>query len=631
MCGICGKIDTSDVGNPDALAPMIERLYHRGPDRQATHLMKGCAFGHTRLSIIDLSERGDQPMLSPDGDMMLVFNGEIYNHRDLRCTLEEAGFRFSSRSDTEALLHGYAHWGTDVVDHLDGMFAFAIWDARRNRLFAARDPLGKKPFVWYRRDRALWFASDIVSLLAGLPERPGLRLEAVEAYLRYRYVPGNTSVYAGVEKLPPGHALTYEPLNDEGPVLRRYWRPRYRRDAALTTDTATEMLRPLIVAAVAKRMESDVPLAALLSGGLDSSLIVAIGAKELGVRWNTIGVSFENDPEDESPYARAVAADNETRHEQIELSADFLDELPRVRSFFSEPYADDGAVPSYVAYKALKRHATVAVTGDGGDEIFAGYLHSKGFYWHDKLGPFASIGRASSLGSLFPGYRRSRTLRQAVSLGRYVGLDGPSAFALTRGTAWGTDAAALIRDTVTVDPYLENAYASTEADDDFEKSLVADMLTTLPDAYLLKVDRASMASSVEVRCPLLDRRLVEAAQTVPRGVLMAGGRTKSLQMHIARDYLPADVIDRPKRGFSVPLASFLRRLPPGVLTRLFTDEHSFSRQHLDTAVLDRTLEAFIGGQDNLSYRLWSILCLEIWYRLHFLQTASADHRLSDLV
>ena len=354
-----------------------------------------------------------------------------------------------------------------------------------------------------------------------------------------------------------------------GPLIEPYWTPRFRSEPTTTLEGAVEWIDTLLTEAVARRMESDVPMAALLSGGLDSSLIVAIAAQKLGVRWKTVHARFSNDREGEAHYAKRVSKHCQTEHHEIELSAKHTMMLPRVLNSFSEPYADDSALPSHYVYAALKEHATVAISGDGGDELFAGYLHSRGFMWRDRLGRWPMLSwAAAGIEAVYPGFRSRRWLRHVVSSGRYLGLKSPRAFSLTRSTAWNKDATRLLRGQGESDAYLERAFLRADGGSDFERMLLADIATTLPDAYLLKVDRSSMASSVEVRCPLLDWNLLRAAQTVPRRILMHGGRPKGLEQSVAEKYLPRDVIYRSKRGFSVPLDQFLQDFVPDLLTRV---------------------------------------------------------------
>ena len=637
MCGICGIVVGPDEaghreeGQPSGLEPMLRRLGHRGPDHEGEYRMHGCRFGHRRLAIIDLSAAGNQPMVTGDGQLMVVFNGEIYNHKELRRVLEGEGYVFSSRTDTEVLLHGYRHWGAGLVGRLKGMFALAVWDAEKRTLLAARDPLGKKPFAWYYDRGTFYFASEIGALVSGIPARPDIDLGAVEDYLRYRYVPGNRSVYRGVQKLPPGHMLRYSPSTGAGPLTEAYLTPRYRSETTTTLDGAVEWIDSLLTEAVARRLESDVPMAALLSGGLDSSLIVAIAAQKLGIGWKTIHARFSNDREGEAHYAERVAKHCRTEHREIELSPEHTMMLPRVLNSFSEPYADDSALPSHYVYAALKEHATVAISGDGGDELFAGYLHARGFMWRDKLGRWPMLSwAAAAVEGVYPGYRCHRGLRQAVSLARYLGMKSPRAFALTRSTAWNREAARLLRGQGGGQPYLENAFHNADGGSDFERMLLADIATTLPDAYLVKVDRSSMASAVEVRCPLLDWNLLRAAQTVPRSVLMHGGHPKALEQRIAEKYLPRDVIYRSKRGFSIPLEQFLQSFVPDLLTRVVHAPGSFSTEYLDLDLLDRQIAKFSRGASYLSYRLWSVICLEVWYRLHYLQDIDRETSFAEM-
>ena len=631
MCGICGKLNTTDVHQPGALSGMLKLLEHRGPDHGGTHVLDDCAFGSRRLAIIDLSERANQPMVSPNGEVMAVHNGEIYNHKELRRLLEREGAEFRSTTDTEVILNGYRHWGEQVVERLQGMYAFAVWDATKGRFFAARDPLGKKPFAWHFDRGKLWFASEIEALVAGLPHRPEIDLDAVEAFLRYRYVPGNMSVYKGIKKLPPGHLLIFERGSDSRPTVKEFWAPKYRAEIETTPAAARDKLKTLLVQSILKRMESDVPVAALLSGGLDSSLIVAVAAQELGVRWKTLHARFRHDEAGESRYAEQVAAHCRTEHEEIEVSPEHLDSLPKVLRFFSEPYADDSALPSFFVYEALKKRATVAITGDGGDEVFGGYLHARGYYWRDVLGRHGSLAVcANAVSRLVPGYRRYDSLRHLVGFGRYLGLEPEEAFALTRSTAWNEDARRLLQGAAESDPYLQRSFRSAVGETDFEKMFIADIITTLPDAYLLKVDRMSMAVSVEARCPLLDLDLMNAAHTVPPRILMPRGRPKRLAQQMAEAYLPRELIYRPKRGFSLPLAGFLRQMSPDLITGIVNQTGSFAHQYFDRPLLEEQIQAFYNGDSYLSYKLWSILCLEIWYRLHYSRDIGPTASLQDL-
>jgi asparagine synthase (glutamine-hydrolysing) len=413
--------------------------------------------------------------------------------------------------------------------------------------------------------------------------------------------------------------------------VKVFWIPRYQADVETTPTAAREKLKTLLIQSIDKRMESDVPMAALLSGGLDSSLIVAVAAKELGVRLKTLHARFRHDEAGESRYAEQVAALYRTEHEEIEVSPQHLDSLPKVLRFFSEPYADDSALPSFLVYRALKKRATVAVTGDGGDEIFAGYLHARGYYWREVLGRRRALAvGANALTRLIPGYRRYDSLRRLVSFGRYLGLESAETFALTRSTSWNEDAGRLLERATAPEPYLQSSFRKAQGETDFEKMLIADIVTTLPDAYLLKVDRMSMAVSVEARCPLLDIDLMEAAHTIPPRILMPRGRPKGLAQKIAEDYLPREWIDRPKRGFSLPLAGFLKQISRDLIFGIVNHPKSFAHQYFDRSLLEEQIRNFYLGESYLSYKVWSILCLEIWYRLHYTRDIEPSASLQDL-
>ena len=643
MCGITGKLnlDPSHPVQADLISRMNEVLRHRGPDDQGVWCDRHVGLGHARLAIVDLSAAGHQPMTNETGDVWLTFNGEIYNHRDLRVDLEQRGHRYRSATDTETIIHLYEEHGPECVEHLRGMFAFALWDARRRRLLLARDRFGKKPLVYCQTPAALTFASEIKALLQD-PEVPDALDEvALHHYLTYGYVPGPWTAFLAIRKLPPATLLVWE----NGTVrTHRYWRLHHLPKVTMPEEEAAERLRDLLREAVAIRLMGDVPVGAFLSGGVDSSSVVALMAEAASAPVKTFSIGFDDPSHDELRYSREVAERYGTEHHEFVVTPDALAVLPELVWAYGEPYADSSALPTYYVCRETRRHVTVALNGDGGDEAFAGYdrylatrfaeryhrliRHSGlrqrvfaplalsavgGLAWAGQAGPFpAVVGQKLAVGLA----RLQRFLAAVESpperrYARWVSLlDDPSKVALYtpefHARLAEVDSLALI----------EEAYQDADRTDFVEQTQFVDTMTYLPDDLLVKVDVASMMHSLECRSPFLDHRLAEFAARLPVDLKVRGRTTKYLLKKAMAGHLPARVLRRGKQGFGVPVGSWFRRQLRSLAYDVLLDPGAVQRGLFDPRAVGHLLEEHVTGRADHGQRIWQLLCLELWFRTY---------------
>ncbi|HEX5103613.1 MAG TPA: asparagine synthase (glutamine-hydrolyzing), partial [Pirellulaceae bacterium] len=577
MCGITGAVwNDPRLGlDEPQLVRMTDAIRHRGPDDEGTYLSEyrlrppyeaqpGIALGFRRLSIIDLAG-GHQPMANEDESVWIVFNGEIYNYRDLRRRLEGAGHKFKTESDTECIVHLYEDEGPDCFTHLNGMFAVAIWDARNRRLVLGRDRLGKKPLVYRNEGSRLLFASELKSLLTvpGLPRE--VDPAAVDEYLTYQYVPHPNCILKGYRKLPPGHYAQWQ----EGKLeVRPYWQPDFSHEISISEKDAAERLRELLESAVTMRMRSDVPLGAFLSGGVDSSLIVALMQKNSEQPVKTFSIGFPVAEYDETKYARQVAKHLKTEHHELQVTPDAVGILPKLARHYDEPFADSSAIPTWYVSQMTREHVTVSLSGDGGDELFAGYPRYRAVAMagmFDYLGPLRSLLAARFWQRLPASSRQKSRLRQfkrfseALSLSparRY--LDWISIFNEGRRAALYSDE--FLAELPDSDPFafLNSAWKKMQGRDAVTTASLGDLITYLPCDLMTKVDIASMANSLECRAPFLDYRVAELAAAMPLAYKLHRGRPKRILREAFPELLPAEVTARPKMGFGVPLAQWFR-------------------------------------------------------------------------
>ncbi len=622
MCGIAGIVGGTPA--PRVLNAMLAAIEHRGPDDRGVHAGDGVALGMTRLAIIDLVT-GRQPMSSDDGATTIVFNGEIYNFRAVRAELEARGERFRTQSDTEVILRAWQLDGERCVDRLRGMFAFAVWDARRGRLFLARDRVGKKPLYYWQGAGTLVFASEIKALLCH--PGPGREVDwpAFHHYLAYGYTPGARSAFAGIAKLPPGHTAIFE----SGTLTpRRYWSLPAAAPTAPRLDQheLAEGIRSEIREAVRLRLEADVPVGAFLSGGVDSSIVVACMREVTSGRLPTFSIGFGDSAAswDELPYARQVAERFGTEHHEEILEPKAAELAPLIVRGFDEPFADSSAIATYAVAAATARHVKVALSGIAGDETFAGYPRYMGVRvseaWTRVPGWLRRPVGAAAAGALRESYT-SRNLRDWVvrfAAGaeqplpeRYFGwtrfFDTPTLHAL---------ATPALRAALTGDPDAAGraAWATRGWGDAVDGAFRIDLATYLPDDLLTMADRMSMASSLELRAPFCDHRVIEASLAIPPRVKTPRLRLKGLLKSIYADVLPPAVLNHRKQGFMIPLARWLREDLRPLLDDLLGPEQVRARGLFRVETVERLRAEHVAGQRSHSDRLWTLMMAELWLR-----------------
>jgi len=613
MCGISGLAS----GGPGGLAVeplrrMTDALRHRGPDDEGCYVDPGhrALLGHRRLSIIDLAS-GHQPVFNEDGRVAVVFNGEIYNFQELRAELEGQGHRFATHSDTEVIVHLYEELGAACVARLRGMFAFAIWDERRGELFLARDRVGKKPIYYAVANGTLYFASEIHALYE-IPEIPReLDYDALDQYLTYSYIPSPRTVYKAIRKLPPAHTLSF---GSRGLSLSRYWEPDYREKTTMGYEEALRELRRLLVDAVRVRLVSDVPLGAFLSGGVDSATVVAAMCQSSDRPVKTFSIGFAADEYNELPYAAEVARRYRTEHQEFVVEPNQLDVLGEIVRHYGEPYGDSSAVPTWHLSRVTRQHVTVALNGDGGDELFGGY----DWYRNIHLLNVASrppIGLVARAAARVAGAALPRRIGRGLSL---LGAPEERRFQSLRSYLDQKDRETLYHEEFrrrlggTAEAYLHERY-DRSLPSDYDRMFGADFVSYLPEDLLVKVDRASMAHGLECRSPLLDQELVAFASRLPAEWKIGRGRTKRILKDAVADWFPRGFLDRPKQGFSVPVGNWFKaELQPFVRDRLV--DGPFGRLPLvrRERVIQLLREHSTGARDHET-RIWNLLMLSLWF------------------
>ncbi|MFH1571934.1 MAG: asparagine synthase (glutamine-hydrolyzing) [Gemmatimonadota bacterium] len=626
MCGIAGKVLAAPDGAVDRslVARMCDRLRHRGPDDEGLRVQGRVGIGMRRLEVIDL-EGGHQPMANEDGSLWIVFNGEIYNYRLLRQELEAKGHRFASQSDTEVILHLYEDLGAECVERLRGMFAFALWDSVRDQLFLARDRLGKKPLFYADLGHGLTFASELGAMLCDPEVDAELDYRAVDEYLTYLFVPHPRTIYRRVRKLPPGSRAVYRAGRLE---VERYWTVEYRpASAAGGYREAEDELEALLLEAVELRLAADVPLGAFLSGGLDSSLIVAL-MRRLRADVQTFSVGFQDASFDELGNARRAAAALGTRHREFRVSYGVRELMPDLLEHFGEPFADASAIPTYHLSRVTREHVTVALSGDGGDEVFGGYRRYiaglwAGVYnfpaWRAPVWGMEQLaGRLREPAGYYGASWRKKIRRFAEFARRRRELPGSSwDFFLTEADKQrlytGHFAAVLAAD---ADPASLAPYQASQSQAGDQSSAWLDLMTYLPDDILTKVDRMSMATSLEVRCPLLDHVVVEHMARMPRHEKFGYLSGKRLLRRMAARHLPAEILQRPKHGFAVPMARWLKAELRPWMEELLLSSASRSRALFEPSVVGQMVDLHLSGRRDLSQQLWALMVLELWLSTH---------------
>jgi asparagine synthase (glutamine-hydrolysing) len=621
MCGIAGIVhrDPSHTVNEGLLHRMCLSLRHRGPDDQGIFRQGPVGLGVRRLSIIDL-DTGHQPIPNETGTMAVVLNGEIYNFRDLRRRLEAQGHQFRTRTDTEVVIHLYEEHGVEAVQQLRGMFALALWDGEQQRLLLARDRLGKKPLHYATLADRLLFASEIKSILQDSEVSTAIDVQALDAYLSFQFIPHPMTIYQAVRKLPPAHWLIWE----RGTVtIERYWRLDFGRKVPIKHGELGEALRAQLAEATELRLMSDVPLGALLSGGIDSSAVVALMTQAMNRPVDTFAVGFTEEAYNELPYARQVAQHLETKHHDMVVKPDIIGILPSLIWHYDEPFADTSAIPTFYVSQMAKRHVTVILNGDGGDEAFAGYDKYRLGRWQRAWTYLPERWRQPLaqrlLAPLLDGHRvmgerlRTRLARSclpyadAIFYPEFFDAHGRTTLYLPWVRAALDYQASPLAGLV--------AEGLAQLDDPIDLMQWLDYQWYLPGDLLVKMDIASMACSLEARSPFLDHHVVEFCAALPSTAKTDGYLRKIALREAFRGLLPQTILDRPKQGFSIPLRGWLRGPLAPLARDLLVDQPRGLGEFFDLVVIRQMFEAHLRGQRNHAHRLWALMVFALWHRL----------------
>jgi asparagine synthase (glutamine-hydrolysing) len=621
VCGICGILSfDGSPGDASVIARMNRTLVHRGPDDEGIHVGPSIALGERRLSIIDLSSAATAPLSNEDRTVWVVFNGEIYNFQELRTQLTDRGHRFRTGTDTEVVVHLYEEYGIACLTHLRGMFAFAVWDAVRGQLFAARDRFGKKPLVYAKTASAIVFGSEIKAVTA----HPAIAIEphyaAIDAYLTYQYVPSPLTAFVGINKLPPAHFLL---CTTSGEIrVERYWSP----PAAVTTTTASvaeleaELLRQLREA-VRLRMVSDVPLGAFLSGGVDSSSIVALMAQESTTPVRTFSIGFQEEAYNELPFARLVAQRYGTEHHEHIVTPQVAEVLPTLVKHYNEPFADSSAVPTFYLSKLTREHVTVALSGDGGDEAFSGYGRYGQVARWERTGVIPRAARrfvatvASSVLDRLP-YRNTtaRVARAFAMLGGALPERYLLAMTVLKPQEQRVCYTREFQGLLERERHPPLTLPWSPEVDGIDWMMQHDRHFYLPDCLMVKTDIASMANSLEVRSPMLDHVFMEFSATIPSSLKRNGSGGKKILKSAVRSLVPEPVINRRKAGFGLPVGPWFRTAWAEPLRELVLDDRATKRGLFNRDALRRMVDDQVTGRRDWSDRLWSFTFLESWFR-----------------
>jgi len=629
---VSASLDTLD-------SRMHDLIGHRGPDDEGLCAARHVGLGNRRLAIVDLTSAGHQPMSTDDGLLWITYNGEIYNFPELRTDLEARGHRFRSHTDTEVILALYREFGVDCLDRLRGMFAFAIWDADNERLFIARDRVGKKPLHYWVDADGIAFASEPKAFLADPGFIPRPDLAAISLYLTYQYVPSPASAFAGVAKLSPGHYL----IAENGRITtRRYWRLRYGDKTQIGEEEACREIVSRLREAVRIRLLSDVPLGAFLSGGIDSSAVVAL-MSELGGRVKTFSIGFEQKEYDETEHARVIAKRFGTDHHEFVVRPDAVEVIPELVWHYNEPYADSSAIPSYYLAKLTREHVTVALNGDGGDEDFAGYdryVANLAAARTDRIPRGLRVAAARTAGLV----GRGRNPKSILSRGqRFLGAlaDTP----VDRYARWVSHFAPPLKDELCTPDFsrrsgdghafalIREAFAGSDAKNLVDATLDVDVNTYLPEDLLVKMDIATMANSLEARSPFLDHQFMEFCASLPSQFKLGGLVKKRVLKRALRGVIPDEIIDRPKMGFGVPIDHWFQHELRPLAEDVLLDTTARDRGYFNPAVVARLLDEHVRGVARWHSQLWNLLMLELWHRTFIDRRPDADpvsHRLVEI-
>jgi asparagine synthase (glutamine-hydrolysing) len=634
MCGICGKFDFSNQGiNQDLIKKMTQSFSYRGPDDEGSYIKTPIGLGHRRLSIIDLSPSGHQPMCNEDESIWLVFNGEIYDFDVLRTGLKQKGHTLKSRTDCEIVIHLFEDEGIRCLHHLNGMFAFAIWDTRFQQLWLVRDRFGIKPLHYYWDEKRLVFASEIKAILCDPSVPKEIDWEALDLYLTLNYIPAPMTIFKDIKKLPPGHFLSAK----KGEIsLESYW--DISLDPLPSETSGRELPRAhgrrlfqLMEDAVRRRLISDVPLGAFLSGGIDSSIIVALMARNAARPVKTFSIGYKDLPSfDETRYARDVAAFNNTDHHEFKLGyRDILDAFPMVLENLDEPFADSSAVPTFIVSRETRNHVTVALSGDGGDELFAGYRMYQGEYWaryYARMPAFIRNQVIARLADALPDTREKPSLDKLRRIKKFI--KGMSNAFEERFYGWREVFPFSMRKDLLKFPLKENYYlrliyemVEKEKDrffgDTINMMLYMDVKGLLPNDMLIKVDRMSMANSLEVRVPFLDYLVAEYIFRLKGDTKLRGRTGKYILIETFKDLLPPSLHSRPKWGFEMPIGAWLKKELKFLIDDYLEEDKIKKQDIFHHEIIRDLIGRHMSGRQDTSWHLWNLIVFQHWYRMYF--------------
>lgn len=625
MCGICGGIalksdvitNSIDIGN------MIRSLGHRGPDNAGSYINNRVMLGHTRLSIIDLSVSGNQPMANEDKTVWIVFNGEIYNFQELRLDLLKKGHHFTSSSDTEVVLHGYEEWGAGCLDKFEGAFAFLIWDEKHGQFMAARDRFGEKPFYYTFANGFFYFASELSSLLEILPTRPQIDPVSLDLYLSYLFISAPYTIYEGIRQLPPANYILADTLGNF--QILRYWFLSFANKTNESIKTIKDQIRKLLANAVSIRTISDVPIGVLLSGGVDSATIVASMREVTEGDILTFSIGSTDPSMNELERARLISRLFGTKHNEFIAKPDAIEIIPELIWHFGQPFADSSAIPTYYVSSVAHQHVKVVLSGDGGDEMFAGYSRYRLAWILQLLKKSPMI-----LRKIYSGFFKrtnftssNRIIQRFSNIDRLMNIDEPYSFShsfaqgfiQTRSSLYNPHFMKLLEGNNALDIFAA-FYGEADGNSLLDRWINSDLLTMLPGDYLTKVDIASMACSLEVRVPFLDRKLAEYSASIPSSIKMPLGKQKRILKEAFRGILPNETLDHRKTGFSVPIHNWLRNELAIYVDKLMLEERSnIIETYLNSNQIKKICLAHRNGDDSLTTKVWGLLNLIIWEKM----------------
>lgn len=623
MCGIVGFVSkNSNSADRSILEKMNAAITHRGPDDDGFYLNEGVALGMRRLSIIDLAG-GKQPIHNADKTKWIVFNGEIYNYRELRDDLEKRGHRFYTNSDTEAIIHLYDEYGADCLEHLRGMFAIAIWDTADKSLFLARDRVGKKPLLYSHQSNGnLIFGSEFQAILKHPDISREVDLQAIDSYMSYLCIPAPQTAFKQIRKLEPGHWLRWKGGSVE---TKRYWQPDFSRKIKISEEDAINETTRILRESTKLRMISEVPLGAFLSGGVDSSIIVALMAQESSQPVKTFSIGFEEQDFSELKYARRVAEHIGAEYNEFIVRPNAMEVIPTLVEHYGEPYADSSAIPTYYVAKETSKHVTVALNGDGGDESFAGYERYAAMQMAEtykripqklrKLFVEKAVNLLPTSELKRSRFRDAKRFIQAANLPkteryfRWMSTFNRDA----KFDLYTDDFAASVAEQ-NPSEYMDQWFAEANGSGLLDAALMTDQMTYLPNDLLVKVDIASMANSLEARSPFLDHKLIEFAASLPEDLKMRRFQTKSLLKKAAARLVPKEVIYRRKMGFGVPIGKWFREDMKDFVKSVLLSESSLKRGIVKPQMLERLVVEHTNAERDHAFQLWTLLMLELWFQ-----------------